>query len=69
MTFGLDLRPTHLNIERYHLLIKGYLPTKFEASDAKPSCVIGCTSCVLRPTELPTDQPTYRPTRANGGGG
>ena len=35
--------PTDLNIDRYHLLIKDYLPTKFEASGAKCSWVIGCT--------------------------
>ena len=31
----LDLWPTDLNIDRDHLLIKDYLPTKFEASGAK----------------------------------
>ena len=30
MTFDLDLWPTDLNINRGHLLIKDYLPTKFE---------------------------------------
>ena len=39
----LDLRPTNLNIDRGHLLIKDYLPTKFEASGAKRSWVISCT--------------------------
>ena len=43
MTFDLDLWPTDLNINRGHLLIKGYLPTKFEASGAKRSWVISCT--------------------------
>ena len=38
-----DLWPTDLNINRDHLLIKDYLPTKFEASGAKPSWVISCT--------------------------
>ena len=38
-----DLWPTHLNINRGHLLIKDYLPTKFEASGAKRSWVISCT--------------------------
>ena len=33
MTF--DLGPTDLNINRDHLLIKDYLPTKFEAPGAK----------------------------------
>ena len=37
MTFDLDLRPTDLNINRDHLLIKDYLPTKFENSEAKRS--------------------------------
>ena len=37
MTFDLDLWPTDLNINRGHLLIKDYLPTKFEASGAKHS--------------------------------
>ena len=31
----LDLLPTDLNINRGHLLIKDYLPTKFEAFGAK----------------------------------
>ena len=39
----LDLWPTDLNINRGHLLIKDYLPTKFEASGAKRSWVISCT--------------------------
>ena len=38
-----DLWPTDLNINRDHLLIKDYLPTKFEASGAKHSLVISCT--------------------------
>ena len=38
-----DLWPTDLNINRGHLLIKDYLPTKFEASGAKRSRVISCT--------------------------
>ena len=42
MTFDLDLWPTDLNINRGHLLIKNYLPTKFEASVAKRSWVISC---------------------------
>ena len=52
MTFDIDLGPTDLNINRglllikdymylpnkgSHLLIKDYLPTKFEASGAKRS--------------------------------
>ena len=54
MTFDLDLWPTDLNINRDHLLIKDYLPTKFEASWAKHSWVISCTR--LRATDIPTDR-------------
>ena len=43
MTFDLDLWPTDLTINRDHLLVKDYLPTKFEASGAKRSWVIRCT--------------------------
>ena len=39
-----DLWPTDLNINRGHLLIKDYLPTKFKASGTKRSWVISCTS-------------------------
>ena len=60
MTFDLDLWPTDLKINRDHLLIKDYLPTKFEASGAKRSWVISCTR--LRATDILTDIPTYRPT-------
>ena len=42
LTFDLDLRRTELNINN-HLLIKDYLPTKFEASGAKCSWVTCCT--------------------------
>ena len=58
MTFDLDLWPTDLKINRDHLLIKDYLhvPTKFEASGAKPSWVICCTR--LRETDIPTDRRT-----------
>ena len=38
-----DLWTTDLNINRDHLLIKDYLPTKFEASGAKRSWVFSCT--------------------------
>ena len=34
---------TDLNINRDHLLIKNYLPAKFEAFEAKRSWVISCT--------------------------
>ena len=44
-----DLWPTDLNMNRDHLPIKDYLPTKFEASGAKCSWVISCTRCG-RPT-------------------
>ena len=40
-------------IDRDHLLIKDYLPTKFEDSGAKRSWVISCTR--LRDTYIPTD--------------
>ena len=43
MTFDLDLWPTDLTINRDHLLIKDYLPTKFEVSGAKSCWVIRCT--------------------------
>ena len=43
LTFNLDLWPTDLNVNRDHVLIKDYLPTKFEASGAKCSRVICCT--------------------------
>ena len=39
-----DLWPTDLKINRDHLLTKDYLFTKFEASEAKCSWVISCTS-------------------------
>ena len=54
MTFDLDLWPTDLTINRDYLLIKDYLPTKFEASGAKRSPVISCTR--LRDTVVPTFQ-------------
>ena len=60
MTFDLDLWPTDLNINRGHLLIKDYLPTKFEASWAKHTWVISCT--MLRDTDIPTYRPTDIPT-------
>ena len=41
-TFDTDLWPSDLNVNRDHLLIKDYLPTKFEASGAKRSRVIHC---------------------------
>ena len=43
LTFDSDLWPTNLSINRDHLLIKDYLPTKFEAFGAKRSWVISCT--------------------------
>ena len=49
-----DLWPTDLNINRGHLLMEDYLPTKFEASGTKHSWVISCTR--LRDTDIPTDR-------------
>ena len=43
LTFDLHLWPTDLNVNRDHLLIKDYLPTKFEACGAKRCWVICCT--------------------------
>ena len=43
MTFDLDLWPTDLAINRDYLLIKDYLPIKFEAFGAKCCWVISCT--------------------------
>ena len=40
LTFDLHFSPTDLNIDRGHLLMKDYLPTKFEACGAKRSWVI-----------------------------
>ena len=56
MTFDLYLWPTDLHINRDHLLIKDYLPTKFEVSGAKHSWVISCTR--LKDTDISTDLPT-----------
>ena len=69
MTFDLDLWPTDLKNNRDHLLIKDYLPSKFEAFGAKPSWVISCTR--LRDTDIPTYRPTcatqYAPPFSKGG--
>ena len=54
MTFDLDLSSTNLNIIRGHLLIKDYLPTKFEACGEKRSEVISCSR--LRDTDIQTDR-------------
>ena len=51
----LDVRPTDLNINRDHLLIKDYLPTKFEASGVKRCWVISCTRLRPRDTDIPTN--------------
>ena len=48
-----DLSPTNLNFKRGHLLIKDYLPTKFEDCGAKHSRVFSCTR--LRDTDIQTD--------------
>ena len=58
-----DLWPTDLNINRGHLLIKDYQPTKFEASWAKHSWVISCTR--LRDTDIPTNRHTDRHVQSN----
>ena len=58
MTFDLDLWATDLTINRGHLLIKDYLPTKFKASRAKRSWVISCTR--LRDTDIPTARHVQR---------
>ena len=62
MTFDLELWPTDLNINRGHLLIKGYLPTKFQASGAKRSWVISCTrwSKLAWPLTLTFDLLTWK---------
>ena len=63
MTVDFDLWPTgtDLTIDRDHLLIKDYLPTKFEASGAKRSWVIPCTSFgrLTWPLTLTFDLPTW----------
>ena len=70
MTFGLDLVPSDLNtsINRDHLLIKEYLPTKFEASSILELSV---ALVRLRDTDIQTDQPTcakqYAPLSLKGG--
>ena len=55
--------PTDLNINRDHLLIKDYLPTKFEASGAKRSWVMNCTRLreTYRHTYILTDMCKYAP--------
>ena len=62
MTFDLYLWPTDLNINRGHLLIKDYLPTKFEVSGAKRSRVISCTrwSKLAWPLTLTFDLLTWK---------
>ena len=55
--------PTDLNINRGHLLIKEYLPTKFEACWVKHSRVISCIR--LRDTDIPTYRPTDRHVQSN----
>ena len=61
MTFDLDLWPTNLTINRDHLLIKDYLPTKFEAFGAKRCWVIRCTrfGILTWPLTLTFDLPTW----------
>ena len=51
-----DLLPSDLTINRGYLLIKNYLPTKYEASWAKCSGLICCTRCwETNMTFLPSD--------------
>ena len=77
LTFDTDLWPTDLNINRGHLLIKDYLPTKFEASGAKRSWVISCTRWSKVAWPWPTDlninrdhllTKDYRPTKFEASG-
>ena len=63
----LDLWPIDLNIDRGHLLIKDYLPTKFEASGAKCSWLLGyqlhkvkLSGMTFDPDLWPTDLNTNR---------
>ena len=49
-----------MNINRDYLLLKDYLPTKFEASGVKRPSVISCTMC-KRPTDIPTNHPVGIP--------
>ena len=67
MTFVLDLQPTDLNINMDLLLIQDYLPTTFEASGAKHSWVISCTTFmdINHPTDRLTDQHTDRHMQSN----
>ena len=52
LTFDPDLWSTDLVINRDHLLMKDYLPIKFEAFGAKPIWVISCTGCGRRTWSL-----------------
>ena len=45
LTLNLALWPTDLNINRDHLIIKNYVPSKFEASGAKHCWVTSFTRC------------------------
>ena len=53
-----DLWPSDLNIDRDHLLIMDYLPTKFEVNEARGCWIIGCTSCFFFGGGGATDGPT-----------
>ena len=55
LIFDLDLSPTNLNFDRGHLLVKDYLPTKFETSGAKHSWVTSYTRCRRTTWPLTTD--------------
>ena len=58
-----DIWPTDLNIHRDHLLIKDYLPTKFEASGGKVFLIYHWAR--LRETDIPTDGTTDRHVQRN----
>ena len=58
----LDHWPTDLNFNRDYLLIKNYLPTKFEASGAQHSWVI----CWTRETNWQAWAKQYAPTSSKG---
>ena len=73
MTYDLDLWPNDMNINRDHLLIMDYLPSKFKASCAKRSWVVSLTRSArsmwfltfdldLWPTDLKIDR-DYRLTK------
>ena len=66
-----DLLPTDLNINRDHLLIKDYLPAKFEAYGTMHSWVNSCIRCGRRTDQLTDvqspDATQYAPPFPKGG--